>query len=128
MAPSVCWGSAVVPSHHCSPSIRTRPVAVVQSGSASAVSTSQPIELANVLALMTGPKTLRRASSACTSRALQSLRMNQPPTASSASSGVASTSGFASTHASSSSKSRKRVCDGHHMSSPSASTEVWLAT
>ena len=49
---------------------------------------------------------LRRASSAWTSRALQSLSTNQPPTASSASSGVASTSGLASTHASSSSKSR----------------------
>ena len=106
---------------------RTRPVAVRQSPIADAATTSQPIELANVLDFTTGPNGLLRTSSACTSRALQSLSTNQPPTAAAASAGVASAIGCASTHASSSSKSRWDVWLGHHIGSPSASVAAWLA-
>src|SRR2546426_1853804 len=120
MSPMSCTALAVVPSHQTSPSTRTRPVAVRQSGSADAVSTSAPIELAKVLALTTGPKGLWRWSSACTSRALQSFITNQPPTAAFAPSGVASAIGRASTQASSSSKSRYLVWRGPHLRPPPA--------
>src|SRR2546423_9622635 len=99
MSPTSCAEPAVVPSHQTSPSTRTRPVAVRQSPIADAATTSQPIELANVLDFTTGPNGLVRASSACTSRALQSLSTNQPPTAAAASAGVASAIGCAGTHA-----------------------------
>lgn len=99
-----------------------------QSGSSSGVRTSGPSELAKVFDFTAGPNIPWRASSACTSRALQSLSTSQPPIASRASAGVGSASGLASTKASSSSKSRYSVCEGQDTSSPSASIAAWLPT
>jgi hypothetical protein len=55
---------AAVSSHQTSPSTRTRPIRARQSSIADAVTTSHPIELANVFALTTGPNGLWPLSSA----------------------------------------------------------------
>lgn len=103
----VVGGPAVVPAHHTAPFTRTRPARRGQRPrTSSAVTTVAPSAVANVLALTMPPRAPRRASSHRTSRALQSLSTQKPPIAAQPAAAVQSRTGYATTAASSSSKSR----------------------